>query len=435
MKRAVVLSGGGTRGAYELGVWRAFREIGIDYQIVTGTSIGSINGALMAVNDYKQCEEMWANLVMEDMMVDGITITNTMEDFYNQKQGLLSFLKKYVKNKGIDNSPFSDFVKKNLDEDRIRKSKIDYGLVTVKFPSLEPFMHSKKDIPKGLLKEFVIASSSVFPAFPMHKIGEETYVDGCYHDNLPIDLAVEMGAEDIIAVDLHTTPQHPNYAKRPFVKTILPTHDLGGILDFDKTLMKRNTSLGYWDTLKAFGKLKGRKYYFTPESVDAHQEATERFCRLVAIGESLMMRRKNGKVSKAGDIYRMFHLFEEAADGKTPEREDYFLCAAEVCGEIFGLEQEKIYDISEFVQEVFSMLKPKEEYPDYILFSEDASRNLLKRLADLKLKSDSLYLTGCLYYASKDGVINYDEQMSVLAYLPNEMAASLFMHAMKREAS
>lgn len=40
MKRALVLSGGGARGAYELGVWKAFNEIGITFDIVTGTSIG-----------------------------------------------------------------------------------------------------------------------------------------------------------------------------------------------------------------------------------------------------------------------------------------------------------------------------------------------------------------------------------------------------------
>ena len=51
-KRAVVLSGGGTKGAYEIGVWRALRELSVDFQIVTGTSIGSINGAMMAMGDF-----------------------------------------------------------------------------------------------------------------------------------------------------------------------------------------------------------------------------------------------------------------------------------------------------------------------------------------------------------------------------------------------
>ena len=37
---ALVLAGGGSRGAYQIGVWQALREMGIEYQIVTGTSVG-----------------------------------------------------------------------------------------------------------------------------------------------------------------------------------------------------------------------------------------------------------------------------------------------------------------------------------------------------------------------------------------------------------
>ena len=42
MKRALVLSGGGARGAYQVGVWRALRELEIDIHIVTGTSVGCV---------------------------------------------------------------------------------------------------------------------------------------------------------------------------------------------------------------------------------------------------------------------------------------------------------------------------------------------------------------------------------------------------------
>ena len=54
MKRAIALSGGGTKGSYEVGVWKALLEKDIDYQIVTGTSIGSINGAFMVTKQYDE---------------------------------------------------------------------------------------------------------------------------------------------------------------------------------------------------------------------------------------------------------------------------------------------------------------------------------------------------------------------------------------------
>ena len=52
MKRAIVLSGGGSKGSYEIGVWKALRRLHIEYDIVTGTSIGALNGALMTQKTY-----------------------------------------------------------------------------------------------------------------------------------------------------------------------------------------------------------------------------------------------------------------------------------------------------------------------------------------------------------------------------------------------
>lgn len=162
MKRAIALSGGGTKGSYELGVWKALLELGIDYQIVTGTSIGSINGALMTTGDYVRAEELWNTITMEDMMEDGINLTTTIEGMYDQKDAIRPFLKKYVKNKGADISPFTEFIEKLIDEQAIRESKRDFGLVTVQFPSLKACEVTKKEIPEGLMKEYILASACNF---------------------------------------------------------------------------------------------------------------------------------------------------------------------------------------------------------------------------------------------------------------------------------
>ena len=82
MKRAIVLGGGGTRGSYEVGVWRALNELGIDYQIVTGTSIGSINGVFMAIGEYERAYMLWDTIRMENMMEDGINLTETLEGMW-----------------------------------------------------------------------------------------------------------------------------------------------------------------------------------------------------------------------------------------------------------------------------------------------------------------------------------------------------------------
>ena len=51
MNRALVLSGGGSRGAYEIGAWQALEELGVKFDGVYGTSIGAMNAALVAQGD------------------------------------------------------------------------------------------------------------------------------------------------------------------------------------------------------------------------------------------------------------------------------------------------------------------------------------------------------------------------------------------------
>ena len=74
VKRAIVLCGGGSLGAYEMGVWRALKELDINFDIVTGTSIGALNGAMMAMNDYEGALKLWNSISVDNVMQDGINI-------------------------------------------------------------------------------------------------------------------------------------------------------------------------------------------------------------------------------------------------------------------------------------------------------------------------------------------------------------------------
>ncbi|MFQ8582593.1 MAG: patatin-like phospholipase family protein [Holdemania massiliensis] len=74
MKTAWVLCGGGSRGAYEIGVWQTFRAAGMMPDIVTGTSIGALNGALIVQQDYEAALDLWENLRIDDVMKDGIDL-------------------------------------------------------------------------------------------------------------------------------------------------------------------------------------------------------------------------------------------------------------------------------------------------------------------------------------------------------------------------
>lgn len=431
MRRAIALCGGGTKGAYELGVWQALKELNIDYQIVTGTSIGSIVGALMVTRDYDMACELWNTIRMEDVMKDGMNLTTTIEGMYNQRELIRPFLKKYVKNKGADISPFIEFIDRMIDEDKVRESDIDFGLVTVQVSSLKALELTKEEIPVGKLKDFIMASSSIFPVFPMHKIDKETYLDGCYYDNLPIDLALKMGADEVIAVDLHTNPSHPNYVSKPYIVYIKPSRSLGTMLNFERQILDDNIRLGYYDAMKTFGCMMGNKYQFWREDYIEYEAVIQDFVSKVARTESYLTEGTFSHFVKPGDSKRLCGNIEDHIR-KTENfytREDYFTGAAEICGEIFDIPAKEIWKLKAFIKELLEKLEGKEAYPDIEVFDGKPGMEITSRLAELKLRKSSDYITGCIYYGYKAGKIDLTEQLGLLTFLPYELAAALFLLA------
>lgn len=70
LKYGIVFCGGGAKGAYQIGVWKRLRELGLDKEIVgvSGASIGAMNSMLFAQGDYDAAEEVWKQVKENDMM-------------------------------------------------------------------------------------------------------------------------------------------------------------------------------------------------------------------------------------------------------------------------------------------------------------------------------------------------------------------------------
>jgi NTE family protein len=126
---SLVLAGGGGKGAYQIGAWRALRELGVSFDAIAGVSIGSLNGALIASGDYDKAVEMWKSVSVDK----GVKIDEPLPDpenlFSKKNWGVL--FKEFVKNKGFDASPTKDFVSQFISEEKVRKSKMPLGFVTV----------------------------------------------------------------------------------------------------------------------------------------------------------------------------------------------------------------------------------------------------------------------------------------------------------------
>lgn len=260
MKCAIVLGGGGSKGAYHIGAWRALRELGVEYEIITGTSIGACNGALMVQGDYECALELWQSIDIDKVVFNGLNLRTDLSYYMEHSDNLLGFLRTYTNNKGMDTTPFVNLLRHFISSDRFFASSVDYGLVSVRFPSMQPVQKCKDSIPKAQLQDWIMASCSCFPAFPIYEIEGEGYIDGGYYDNLPISLAFRLGAQEVIAIALNPKPHA--YTNHPFVRCIQPRERLGGMLDFDSDMIRTHIELGYLDTLKSFGHLVGRDFSF-----------------------------------------------------------------------------------------------------------------------------------------------------------------------------
>ena len=251
-RKALVLAGGGARGSYQVGVWRALTELGWNPQIITGTSVGSLNGAMFALDLYETARDMWTSIRSQDVMELPEEPRNLTE--------LHQFLRDVVRAGGMDVTPLEEIVERVLDEDALRASPIRFGLVTVEKRGLKPRELPLEEIPKGKVKDYLLASAACFPALRAKQIDGVQFLDGGYRDNMPTGLAQKMGAEELVCVDLEGVGiTLPNRTGLP--TTMVRSYwELGDILHFDPDTARRNIELGYYDTLRAFGRLRGCAY-------------------------------------------------------------------------------------------------------------------------------------------------------------------------------
>ncbi len=267
-RKALVLAGGGARGSYQVGVWRALTELGWNPQIITGTSVGSLNGAMFALDLYETARDMWTSIRSQDVMELPEETRNLTE--------LHQFLRDVVRAGGMDVTPLEEIVERVLDEDSLRASPIRFGLVTVEKRGLKPRELPLEEIPKGKVKDYLLASAACFPALRAKQIDGVQFLDGGYRDNMPTGLAQKMGAEELVCVDLEGVGiTLPNRTGLP--TTMVRSYwELGDILHFDPDTARRNIELGYYDTLRAFGRLRGCAYAVAKNEQTAQDAAAFR---------------------------------------------------------------------------------------------------------------------------------------------------------------
>jgi len=263
----LVLSGGGAKGVYHLGVWRALQELGIEVQAFMGTSIGAIVAAFLAQGADAQVENLFRSVSVESILdLPAELIENgKLKIDRGSLVGARKLLRTIVEKRGIDTSPFRKLLATQLNEGAIRQSGMDLGMVTINLDDYKPREVFLDELEPGTLVDFLMASAA-FPGFAQPVIAGKRYIDGGLYDNIPYAMARKRGYRRIIVSDISGAGRNrkPEIAgsQTIYMKNSI---DLGGVLDFSPLFLDRFTLLGYLDTLRSFGKLKGYAYFVQPD--------------------------------------------------------------------------------------------------------------------------------------------------------------------------
>lgn len=250
-------------------------------------------------------------------------------------------------------------VGKALNIKKIYKSPIDLGIVTVKVPSLKPVLLKKEEIPNEQLKDYLIASASCFPAFQKKKIGDESYIDGGLYDNLPINLAIEMGADEVIAVDLEEIGFKKKVKNTSIPITyITPNNDIGTFLVFNKTMARRCIKFGYNDTMKKFNKLDGE--YFTFRKGHMEKNYNQYFSKYMNNLQTVIYS-SHTKENLWDNLLKIATLKKFLVKSDTKETKVKWIQEIEKIGKILNMEETRIYDIRKWNLELIQKYNLLEE--------------------------------------------------------------------------
>ncbi len=267
----IVLEGGGAKGSYQIGAWKALKEAGVKIRGIAGTSVGALNGALICMDDLEWAENIWKNISYAQVMEQphSFKTKNLSTDF----KGIAEDAIRVVKDRGFDVTPLKNLIAESVDEEKILQSDKELFVTTSSINEMRPLVLDVKNLANGGIYDALLASA-YFPVFKNEKLGGKRYMDGGILNNVPVDVLIERGYTDIIVIRIYgpgfDTEKILEIPENVSVGHIAPRQDLGGVLEFDKKRARKNMQLGYMDAKRYLYGLEGRSYYFDAPQSEAY---------------------------------------------------------------------------------------------------------------------------------------------------------------------
>lgn len=374
----IVLEGGGAKGAYQIGAWKAFIDCGLKIKGIAGVSVGALNGALICMGDYEKAVSIWRNISYSKIMrVDDYQMDKLINGRFRELslQEVTKSGRRLLVDGGLDVTPLKELIEAAIDEKKIRASDIDFIMETFSISNMKEVIISAKEAEEGYLKDYLLASAN-FPLFKSDKLLGKKFLDGGIVNNVPIDLLINRGYKDIIVIRIYGIGMEKKVKIPEDVNVIYlaPRTNLCNILEFNNKKAARNISLGYYDAMRMLCSLAGYHYY-----IDARGEEKDYLNKLVSIDENMVRQlatyfKKEALISGSGLRILTETIYPQVAAKLRLVRSwvysDLYFSILEYCAKKLKIKRFKIYTEEEFcsmIKKGLDARKPLEDSPDIIM--------------------------------------------------------------------
>lgn len=255
----LVLAGGGCKGVYQIGVWRAMKELEMPIECVVGTSVGAMNGALITLDRYEGAVELWKTMSIEK----GFQLPEPLkvpDNLFSLKNAHI-VLRELWKNHGLDITPLRRALEALIDEQELRASPVEYGLVTFELNRRRGRELYRERIPEGRLMDYIMASAA-YPGLKRQEIDGKSFIDGGIYDNVPVKMLLRRHPDNVVVVNIGDTELPSDLDPSINLTYIKPMESLGSAFAFRPETAESKMEMGWYDAMRAFGRLSGEWMYF-----------------------------------------------------------------------------------------------------------------------------------------------------------------------------
>ena len=263
----LVLSGGGGKGAYQVGVLKALAENGLldDVTAISGASIGAVNAMLYAMEDIELMYKAWEEIEMETIFDVNLEMLS-QNRYYFSRDEMLSMISKYIDFEKIKSGKYTIY-------NSIAKIVPGQEAMQVEYRRLQ-------DYDEETIKKILLASTALPIIYEAVEIDGNYYRDGGICDNTPIQPLYDAGIRQFIVIGLSRGTY--DFSKWPDADFILinPSQDIGssilGTINFTDYAIEYREMLGYKDGLRSIRtKFHPDETYIKMESILAANDYNE----------------------------------------------------------------------------------------------------------------------------------------------------------------